>query len=339
MEQERQLQSIMRLLSGIKLFKKVGGLIFSSPPSVFDFCIAGILFINLFKQDYNKHIFFVFYIILLLLMTFVMKQRRDYKSIPLALAVLTGFVGVFTHSFLIYKTSITFQYLNFYLLVEGFLYILFGAIFLMTAVRYSKNLKFLLLLLPLVFYPYLKNLSLYKSFIQSTRFTILSAGLISFGLYYLIKRRYKIAIPISAGMAILALRYWKTMKINFSCRPDLWKILILKIKEHPFIGHGFNKSLSPDNMTFHPYWSWLYNHNDYLALGSFLGIFIVFFLIIFILATLRKIGITPYLPLFLTLIIVPFFQMTMFNIDKAVGFLLMTILCITQTHFKEEVRC
>ena len=326
----------MKLLSGINIAKKVGGL-FRPPPSLFDFCIVGILFVNTFKEDYKKKIFFVFYTIFLFCITFIMKQKRDYKSIPLALFVLAGFIGIFTHSFLIYKTSITFQYLNFYLLSEGFLYILFGATFLMTAIRYSKNLKFLFLLLPIVFYPYLQNIPSLKSIIQSTRFTIVFAGLISFSIYYLIKKRYKTIIPILAGMVILILKYWDRLRINFSCRPDLWNALMDRIIERPFIGYGFNRTLLPDNMTFHSYQGWLYNHNDYLALGSFLGIFIVIFLIVFILITIKKIGITPYFPLFLILIIVPFFQMTMFNIDKAVGYLLMTVLCITQTHFKEGV--
>jgi hypothetical protein len=318
---------------------KAGGLFFSPPPSVFDFCIVGILFSNFLQEEHKKQIFFVFYTIFLLCMTFIMRQKRDYESIPLVLFVLSGFIGVFTHSFLIYKSSICFQYLNFYLLSEGFLYILFGAIFLIIAVRYSKNLKFILLLLPFVFYPYLTKITSLKSVIQSARFTIIFSGLISYLFYYFIRKKYKIAIPILLGMAAFAMKYWDAIKLKFICRPDLWKVLILKIKERPFIGHGFNKTLSPDNMTLHSYWGWLYNHNDYLALGSYLGIFSVIFVISFILVTLKKIGINPYLPLFLMIVIVPFFQMTMFEIDKAAGFLLITILCITQTHFKKEAEC
>ncbi len=320
------------------VIKRVGG-IFNPPPSLFDSSITGMLFIHAFKYEYQKQVFFVFYIIFLLLMTFLIRQRRDYRSPWLALFALVGMSGVFAHSFFIYPNSITFQYLNFYLLSEGFLYILFGIFFLIVAVRYSRNLKFLFLFLPIVFLPYLKNVFVLKSIEQSTRFTILGTSLILFSAYFLIKRNYWLTLLLSSVLFLTLFKYWHIIKLNFSCRPDLWKVLLLKIKEHPFIGHGFNHTLSPDNMTFHQYWGWLYNHNDYLAIASYLGIFATLFIAIFILVTIRKIGINLYLPLFLTLTIVPFFQMTMFDIDKATGFLLMTVLCITQTHFKEEVKC
>ncbi len=315
---------------------KRGGAYFFRPfPSFFDLGIAGMLFVNLFT-DYREKIFFVFYTIFLLAMTFIMKQKRDYHSVPLMLLILSGLAGVFTHSFQIYTQSFSFAYLNFYLLSEGFLYLLFGVIFLMIAVRYSTNLKFLILIAPLVLFPYLKKMISGHDIVYSARHTIVCSVAISFFIYCLLKKRFKAAGAIFACGLAFTLILRKTLLTNFACRPDLWKTLILKIKEHPFIGHGFNQTLSPDNMTYHPYWGWLYNHNDYLALASYLGLFSTIFAVCFILSTLKKIGLSFYFPIFLTLAITPFFQMTIFTPSKAVTYLLIAALCITQTHFKEE---
>src|SRR3990167_10148780 len=123
-----------------KYFKSL----FSPHPSLFDLCVVGFIFIPWVKGDHNKSLFLVFYTIFLLALSFMMKPKREYRSLPLSLLALWSMLGLFIHSFALYPRSLTYQYKIYYLMVEGFLYILFGVIFIRTVIKYSTNLKFIL---------------------------------------------------------------------------------------------------------------------------------------------------------------------------------------------------
>jgi hypothetical protein len=124
----------------------------------------------------------------------------------------------------------------------------------------------------------------------------------------------------------------------FSTRILMFKELIKDILSHPFIGTGFNKTLNPDNMKFiiEGRNGWLWRYNDTISLGAYIGIFAIICLVWFMIETVRKIGFNYHLVIFLTIILISSFQMTVFFVEKAVSCLLLTGLCLVQSYPKEE---
>jgi hypothetical protein len=316
-----------------RIVKKVAGL-FRPAPSVFDFCLAGSLFINFIKQDFQRNIFFIFYIIFTICMTLVFDKKRNYKSLPLMLLSLWGLLSIFIHSYFIYPNSITFFYLNIYLMFEGFIYLFFGILFLFAIIRYSRNIRFLYLLMPLILLPWIKDI--YR--IGRIKYTPFFSLLLALVTYFILKRKYIRSILLSMIGSIVFLLNYNSIIGYFSTRILMFKELIKDILSHPFIGTGFNKTLNPDNMKFiiEGRNGWLWRYNDTISLGAYIGIFAIICLVWFMIETVRKIGFNYHLVIFLTIILISSFQMTVFFVEKAVSCLLLTGLCLVQSYPKEE---
>lgn len=312
---------------------------FQPAPSVFDFCISFILIINVFRQKFHKEIFFVFYVFFLLILTFMTKQKRDYKNIWISILACWSLLGVFIHSYILSQESIVFRYKNMYLMSEGFIYILTGAILLFIIVRYATNLKFLYVLFPVLLIPWFHEF--YHEGIFEFHLTPFIALFISILIYLIIKKRFIISSLLVSFGVFFSFANWQYVGGKFVYKIPVIKQILSLIFRHPFVGTGFNKTLSPDNMIQVPHITnnapvWLWRYNDFLNITSQLGILAFICCVFFIMGTARKIGKEPRLILFIAMVLMMSAQSIMPFVDKAVTYLLLTGLFIIESYKKEE---
>jgi hypothetical protein len=303
-------------------------------PSLFDILVSGILAVP-FLVSPHREIFFIFYIVFLLCVSMMIKPRREVKTVGLSLLCLCSFFGVFIHSFELSTTSITSKYINLYLMSEGFIYILFGSLFLSTAIRYCKNLNHLFFIIPLASYPALKYM------IDNHQTSFLFALLITLSVYLMIKNKNRfggfiLGIPI--GIAILN---YKFLFSKVMCRVEVWGKMIASICQHPFVGVGFNKYLNFDNMAYcsadKGRLGWTYLHNDYLNIGTVLGVPALLAALFFVYEMISLSRKSYMVILLIAIALTSFFQITMFQIDKASIVLILIALAVVRAKNKEAV--
>jgi hypothetical protein len=310
--------------------------LFNPRPTMFDLCAClGVLGIPFIHQSIYGF-YFCFYALFITVIGFSSKCVRNVNFPSLTIFSLLGLIGLFLHSFIYSPKSITFQYLNFYLMFEGFGYIFFGCVMFYVLVSKGKNLRLFFITLPISLIPFIKN-TLY-----SGRGSILFALAIAV-IFYLIKnKQYKWALVVFLfALDLLIWKYsWFTMK--FRCRLPLWYDMIYStditnpgITLHPFIGSGFNKFLKPDNMMVSTSWgkTWLFIHNDYLNAIKILGVFFIAPLFLFINEIYDRVKNSIYLIPVLTILVLCFVQATMCFGDRAV-----VIVCILALSVIEKER-
>lgn len=206
-------------------------------PSIFDICVGGFLFITLIPGDTNKAIFFVLYTSFLLALSFGMKPKRSYTSIPIAFIVIWSLINIFIHSFVISPSSRTSLYPATYIMEEGFMYVLFGAIFLHTVIRYSTNPKIIFFLIPISIIGWLPDMVYFGN---STPIVAIGLSI----LIYLFLARKRIAIPITI-LGVSAVVYkWAWLAMKFRCRPYVWYQLLVNTFYHP-VRHMNNQVIDP----------------------------------------------------------------------------------------------
>ena len=305
---------------------------FRPAPSFFDFLVSLILVINFIPQTYKKEIFFVFYTLFLFCLTFIVKPRRNYRSIWLSLIAVWSLLSVFIHSYILSKESIVFRYKNMYLMSEGFIYILAGILLLYILVKYTTNIRFLFFLTPILLMPWFFEFSVEN---HLTPFAALYLALI---IYFLIKRRRWITLLMGWGGIILFCFKHTHILTRFRFKIPVISELLSQIAQHPFIGNGFNKTLNPDNMVFlDKQQLWLWRYNDFLNLGTQLGVISLVLCLGFVFETLIRIKIGWHLVLAITMILVMSFQSIMPFVDKAVTYIFLTGLFIVSSYKKEEL--
>ena len=322
-------------------------------PSLFDLCVAGLLFITVIPSQMISGLFFIFYSFFLICLGFLMKPKREYVSIPLVVLTIWSLIGVFIHyeEFLPKDTFIN-NYISLALSFDGFIHIFVGVMVLHTIVRYSTNLRFIYILLPGAL------LSFYVFMAYTGSMTPMMALLVSIVIYLFIKKRYVIgSFFVGVGGLIVGFNY-KWLMMKFSCRPYVWKKLFMdmavldgekkmlgyvipdKIAKiiHPFIGHGFCDYLygnmiwmGSDNGGY----GYLWRHNDYLGLGAYLGVVALICVVIFTILTIKMVGKRPALIGVLTIAITCSLQMTMLRVDRAVVCLVVLALAIKDS-FKDS---
>jgi hypothetical protein len=303
-------------------------------PSLFDVLVCGILAVPFLKTPFRE-VFFIFYSILILSFSLFCKQKREFRSWGLAVLVSTALVGVFVHSYSVSAASVTFKYLNLYLMSEGFIYILFGALLLTTAVRYGKNLNCASVLIPVAAYPVLKYM------VESQQYTLLLASLLALVGYLVVKGRPRWALGILLPLLMVAVLKHEYLLRHFACRPEVWGQMIRSVSDHPWVGIGFNHYLTPDNMVFcHklglPYYGWIYAQNDYLNLAMLLGVPALAGALWFTGEALWQARRTWRVVLVAALAVTSCFQITMFQLDKASIILVILAWAIVQSKNKEE---
>lgn len=296
--------------------------VFSPLPSFFDLCLAGIL-ITPFINDYTKQsIFFIFYIILLTCISISLKPRRDYRNIPLSLLTIWAFIGIFIHNFVIpCEESVVIQYINLYILSEGFIYILFGAMFVMLVIRHSRNMRFIYPVIPVVlFFALHRNGDFNKTFILSSGLSIL--------IYLLLSKKFLFASISAAGILIFAKLRWSALMVSWACRPYVLRQLWKEICQRPLFGSGFYHGLGHPQEMINTPWGWLYRHCDWLSICAYLGVPMLILLIWAFISSTKRIGIKLALIPMLIIGITSAFQLNFFKIKRASIYLLTIGICI-----------
>ncbi len=349
------------MLNHIKKYIKS---IFTPLPSFFDLCVGGFLYIPWIKGQYNKAIFFVFYSAFLILLSLSLKSKREYKSLPLSLLAIWSLLNVFIHAYIICTTSQTMHYLNLYLMVEGFLYIFFAVLFLKVVISYSTNIRYIYFLLPIAIYPWYAQMS-YRGSVTP----IAGLGVAIVVYLFLSKRFKLGILSALIGLIGVVLHWswivgkffcrpivWRQLCINLFYRPVRYsgdafiEIIDPGIQFSPWLekivdahipanivpwlagifGSGFQQILnSKYTWVDKDLYGWLYRQSDYLALGDDLGPITIILVVWFIISSFRTIGIHPALILFLMVVLVCGFQMTMYIPDRAGIYLMIMAVIIT----------
>ena len=311
--------------------------LFNPRPSIFDLSVAGILVVGFLPDKFWQGMFFVFYSILVIILTSFIKPKRDYISVPFSLLVLWSFFMIFVHnnSIKIVENSFMNNWLNMSIMFEGFIYIFAGFMLFRSIVVYSRNLKFVFIVLPFTLMPIMKvNMA-------GGRMTMPMAFIAGILIYLFLNRRYFLGLVIGIMSATEVICLWKWIMMKWSCRPWIWKQLLDEIYKHPIVGSGFNHTLDPENMIWisqkgNVNYGWIYRHNDYLSLGACLGAIVIILLLWFIIETLDNIRKSVYLIPFLMILFTAFFQITFFEPVKAAACLVILGVCVKETCKKGE---
>ena len=258
--------------------RRVMDFFFNPCPTLFDLCVcAGIAGIG-FVLPALRGFYLEFYAAFLVVIGFHFKEKRHFNGASLTLLCMIGMISLLVHSLEYRPGALSFQYLNFYLMHEGFSYIFFSALLFYVIVTKATNLRLLIFALPLAMKPWLDKM------IYCGQMTPILAVGVGFFTYFIYKRQFKWAIftALVAIDVVLFNREWLMMK--FECRPYVWGEMLSQIKNHPFVGSGFNKLLLPDNMMVISTWgnTWLYRHNDPLSLMAYVGVFAIIPIVLFI---------------------------------------------------------
>jgi len=322
-------------------------------PSFFDLLVSGLVFVIYFKNPLNQALFFVNYSILIFLVTLFMKPKRQYRNVFLYALGIWSLLSVFIHQrVIVVPDCVINAYFNKSFMSEGFLYVLTGILVIRSIVMYGKNMNFI----------YIFALVAYLSFLPAMQYrgsmTPMMAIFVSVAVWGLLQKKFVhnlIGIGLSIIGASVAYMNWTWLSLKFRCRPDVWAYLWndmwkldtsfysrnpiyifneyipMQIAEkiHWVFGNGFCKFLW-GNMVSMPEkgWNWLYRQNDILSFGNYLGVPALILLTFFILSSLKVIGKKPALIGFLAIVIICWFQMTMFYPDKGALCLLVGSICI-----------
>jgi len=270
--------------------------------------------------------YFCFYSVLIIVMGLSEDQKRKISFPSLTILCLIALIGLFVHSLEIYEASITLQYLNFYLMFEGFIYILCGAALFTTLVQKATNLRLFYITIPIALIPAARE------FIYSGRGSVVFAVALAVMIYMLIKKRYLLVALAGTITGAFLLKNLAWFKMKFACRIPLWKDMFLDALKHPFIGDGFNKLLTPDNMTISMSWgkTWLFKHNDYLNIIGVLGFVALIPIVLFIVKIFSIVRTSWFSVGVMAILILCFVQMTIFSGDRALAIVAFLALAVTE---------
>ena len=199
------------------------------------------------------------------------------------------------------------------MLFEGFAYIFFASLMFYMLVSKGKNIRLFILTIPIALIPYIQQ-SLYGG----RGSIIFSIGIASIA-YFILRRNEYMAMLMVAIFSIFFMANYDWFQMKWSCRIPVWKDMLFSLKDHPFIGVGFNHSLAIDNMMISKSWgrTWIFKHNDYLNLLQVLGTFAIIPIIMFIKEIWSNIKNSVYIIPVLTIAILCFVQATMCFGDRA----------------------
>lgn len=313
---------------------------FSNPSlTFFDVAVVlGVLPIGYLYYQY-RGIYFTFFSILLIILSQCCKQFKSVKSLWITLLLLWSFISIFIHSWSLTEGSVIYKWINFSLMSEGFIYIFFGALLFKTIAEYGRNLRLLYITVPLSLIPTINDMAYHG------QISMLGAFVLSGVIYLCFTKRVKFAVILTLlfllfgafvrlGGANLNIYQWIHMK--FVCRPYVWVELSKQIIEHPIVGSGFNKFLLPDDMVWvrqigTVVYGWLYRHNDYLSIAAFIGLPVLIPIVMILKGIFMRLQRFVYIVPFMAFCICSFFQITMFQPEKALPIIVLTALFYVET--------
>ncbi len=159
--------------------------VFKPKPSFFDVCVAGLLYMPWIRGNWNRSVFFILYIIFIVLFSLYLRPKREYRSLPLMLLAMWSFLGMFIHSFIMSPNPGSNFHTTYILMIEGFLYILCGILFIRTVVIYSTNIRFIYILLPVGMIPW------FDDFVRVGSLTPVAALGVAIVIYLFLRSRKK----------------------------------------------------------------------------------------------------------------------------------------------------
>lgn len=249
-----------------------------------------------FIQETTQKLYFVFGIIVLSLLSLLSKPKRQLVDWRISLFALWSLVLMFWYS-KIWFNSITFRYLNFYLMSEGFIHVFMAVLFYKLVYEYVDEL-------PAIYFA----LAFYLGrgfFIQSLTpiFTVAICSLI----YALAKKKYIVASLIVLWAILFFLGENAYIMHKWQARAFAWPYVIKEIIWHP-LGTGFDKGIMI-NMVPGPN-GWCFRHNDFLNITKDLGLPALALICIFLKDFFKKFKVGILSLICLGTLIIGFFQTT-----------------------------
>lgn len=277
------------------------------------------LFIAFAEDDYTRNLIFVFGSIGIWCFSLMLKRQRSYRSLPLALFLIWSLICIFLRSNVISQDSVIFYYLNVYLLTEGFVYILAGALLLKTIIDFTVEPRVYYIVAGVAALPWIGSMLSYG------RVSVVAGIAVAAIIYGLINKRHNISCWTAVmGLSFAAIK-WNFITWKFYPRTVVWREMIDRITLTPIIGTGFNDTVNNGNLIWanvHKY-GYLLKHNDYLHVGMALGIVGMILILWFTIQSMWQIRrkMSSILPMGIA--IAAFFQCTMFDAHKASIFIIL----------------
>lgn len=344
-------------------------------PSLFDLCVCSFIVILPMchvpgiQDALIRGVFFVFGTVVLMCVGMVTVQQRRYRNWPLALLVLWSVRSAFNFSFMpdmktvgklpipeltLAMGKLASGFVNWAMMNEGLMYIVFGAFLICTIVRYAKSHRwYYVALFPvLIGWVLLDVFALRGHFEGHARsgyfdwsMTPILATALATVIVLLLLRKWKIAIPaVLGGIGVVLFKWSYIWKVKWISRPDIWRAVISRIK---WFGRGFYHLLNtkdgfvaPEHAEFGDVltrWGRGWRQNDLLEFGEYQGLLamgIVVWLFLALLLKKQRIGVAYFLVL--TSVLMCLFQRTMFFIEKGGTIAIMVSLLILSQKKEEE---
>ena len=335
MQMQRQRFTILMLRIKGKVLE-IGGKL-KRLPSLFDLAVCGfmglLLTIKIHKYHYEdvKKITLVFGIIALMLVAMMCKQRRTWRNWMISALAMWSMFHVFWHSWIGIKPSVQSfitAHINWTLLNEGFIYILFWVFGVWVIVSFSKSWKIYYGVVTLAI---IVGISRSFDSYLGWSMTPLMSPILAGAIFMLINKRWKIALPVIVGGIGLTIYKWEWLLYKFVTRPIMWKIAIRDMLKEPW-GHGWDHGINHmDGFVYSETGlgsGWI--QGDLVELGKYLGVPAVIFTGLFfgyLLFKGKKNSLAYYL--FLTAMIAGLFQRTMFfSVQTGVVLLAVSLLIL-----------
>lgn len=310
------------------MFVRVRGqeLRFTTLINSFNLAVCGVILAVSYTQGTVRSIVFNFGVFTLLVLSLFLRRKREFINIPLALFLLWSIASIFIHVKLA-TTGVVFEYLNIYLMANGFIYLLSAVLLYKLVIEYSDSLIPYILTFCVALIPYASRA------IHGGRVTIIFAFLLA-NIIWLWKRKRLYSVWLMVYTLLAAVCNYKWIMMKWGCRPVVWGELARKALEHPFIGSGFKHMIGmPESMIYVPTsrYGIVFKHNDYLAIGGSLGIVATILLVWFVIGEILKVK-NYGAVLLMTMAITPMFQCTMYNLYTATLFLVVGALITRRSY-------
>jgi hypothetical protein len=301
-------------------------------PSIIDVAILGILGIPFMSNPFLRGSYFIFYSIFLFCLSLAYRPKNNFRSTPIVILLITSLALIFAHRpYRVVEGSIINSYFNVAIMSEGFIYILAGAMLFITIVRYSSNAKLILILAGLVSIIPIKFMLSVNSPVS-----LGLALLLSIGIYLILHKKTRLLLDFFIVGMITAIINWNFMIAKATSRPQIWLEALRLIKQHPFLGRGFNQTVMPDGLIPVGVWGWVYVHNVFLTVWMSLGIIGLIAVLWFIIDCLRSIKKTVYLIPFLFIVFLCNFKEIMLLPERALIVIVVSSCCVRLTLKKEK---
>lgn len=284
---------------------------------MFDVYVCALMLLMAFwRNGYQKNFIYIIGTLLLWAVCLGLKPERQYRSLPLCLFLIWCFSNLFWHAWDVsLLRGMASYYLNICILAESLFFIIASVMLVKLIVEYARRHEYYYPVLIWCFLPWARRIWRHWSMTQ------LLAIPLACVIYLCLNKKWKLATLLSLIGANIAAWTWEWAKFKFYVRPLVWKQLWGEFVQHPFIGQGYWRGIDFGKCDLIYVKGDLYGpafrHNDYLNAGVYIGVLGIVFILWFVIENIWKMRHHPACIFFLIICIIPFFQMTMFELYKA----------------------